>query len=79
MDYLNSPPRSPDLSIMETWVHSLRKRLTNRRVGTAAAGIKRFYQVWRKLDQARVNSTIDKYPNLLNECVELYNGQMTKY
>jgi hypothetical protein len=79
MDYLNSPPKSPDLSIMETWVHPLRKRFTARRVETAEAGIQRFYRVWRKLDQEKVNKTIDAYPKRLSECIHTYNGAMTKY
>ena len=50
IEYLNSPPKSPNLLIIETWVHSLRKRFTARRVEIAEAGIERFYRVWRKLD-----------------------------
>jgi hypothetical protein len=73
IEYLNSPPKSPDLLIMETWVHSLRKRFTARRVETAEAGI------WRKLDQQKVNKTIDNYPRRLSRCINIYNGGMTEY
>jgi hypothetical protein len=79
IEYLNSPPKSPDLLIMETWVHSLRKRFTARRVETAEAGIERFYRVWRKLDQQKVNKTIDNYPRRLSRCINIYNGGMTEY
>jgi len=79
MDYINSSTKSPDLSIMETWVHSIRRRFTARRVATAEAGVKRFYRVIEELDQERINRSIDLYPKRLRECKNLYRGAMTKY
>ena len=79
MDYINSSPKSPDLSIMETWVGPLRRKFTRTRIATAEAGKKRFYQVFKELDQEKINDTIDRYPQRLDDCVKVYHGQMTKY
>jgi len=79
MEYINSSPKYPDLSIMETWVGPLRRKFTRTRIATAEAGRKRFYKVFKELDQEKINKTIDAYPQRLDDCIKIYQGQMTKY
>lgn len=78
-DYINSPPKSPDLSIMETWVSPLRRNFFKRKCTTEAAGIKRFYRVWDELDVEKINSTVNSYPFRMRKVRDVYLGKASKY
>lgn len=79
MERLESPPKSPNLSIIETWVHSLRRKFFKRRVASGEAGVHRFYPVWKELDPKTINKTINAYPKRLHDCIKVYKEAMTKY
>ena len=79
MEHLESTPKSPDLSIIEAWVHSLRRKFSERRVASGEAGVHRFYPVWKELDPKTINKTINAYPKRLHDCIKVYKEAMTKY
>src|SRR5581483_12293744 len=75
---LKGPPKSPDMSIMETWTKSLKGSFYCRRSASETAGLERIKVVFEKLDQDKINRSIDNYPNRLQKCIE-FGGKMTKY
>ncbi|KAF2028950.1 hypothetical protein EK21DRAFT_113332 [Setomelanomma holmii] len=79
LPYINSSPKSPDLSIMETWAGPLKRNSAKKRCWTEKQGVKRFYEVWKKLDCNKINRTIDSYPKRLQDCKDKYYGLATKY
>lgn len=78
MEYLIGPPKSPDLSIMETWVKVLREKFYQRRCASTHAGVQRFYKVWADLNPEKINETIDSYPARLHEVIRV-EGRATRY
>ena len=50
MDYILSPPKSPDLSVMETWVSPIRREFWQQTCATKVQGLRRFHEIWRALD-----------------------------
>jgi hypothetical protein len=79
MDYILSPSKSPDLSIMETYASLIKRTFYNKRCNSEKQGIKRFYEVWRNLGCERINNTIDSYTKRLEDCKNKYQGWATKY
>ncbi|KAF1938596.1 hypothetical protein EJ02DRAFT_514399 [Clathrospora elynae] len=78
-DYINSSPKSPDLSIIETWVSLLKRKFYKRRCLSQKAGVDRFYKVWNELKPEHINQTIDSYPACLHACKNIYKGLATKH
>ena len=74
-EYILSPPKSPDMSIMETWVSSIRRKFYYRSCATEVEGVRRFYEVFEKLDREKINTTIDKYPLRLQNIRDIYQGR----
>ncbi|KAF1943922.1 hypothetical protein EJ02DRAFT_420912 [Clathrospora elynae] len=79
MPYILSSSKSPNMSIMETWVLPLRRRFHAKGCNTEAQGLKRFYEVWREIKPSRINRTIDHYPQRLRNIRDKYNGLASKY
>jgi hypothetical protein len=78
-DHITSPPKSPDMSISETWTSPLRRKFHERRCASEAAGVQRFYKVFNNLQAEEINKTVDAYPAWLHKLIKLYNGQATMY
>jgi hypothetical protein len=67
MPYIISASKSPDTSIMETWVSPIRRKFYSRKCSNEKQGVKRFYEVLKNLDQDKINRTIDAYPKRLKD------------
>ncbi|KAJ5031779.1 hypothetical protein PSV08DRAFT_385856 [Bipolaris maydis] len=79
MGYILSPPKSPDMSIMETWVAPIRRKFYMRRCATQREGVQRFYKVLDSVEQEKINKTVDQYPHRLQNIVDIYHGRASKY
>lgn len=78
-DYIIGCSKSPDLSIMETWVGPLKEQFYRRTCRSKSEGMARFYRVWASLDPRKVNRTIKKYPGRLIECRDVTEGRATRF
>ena len=68
LSVITSPGNSPDLSIMETMAHPIKK-----------TALTRFKKVFGEdTDQEKINEQFTWYTKRLHECIRL-GGQMTKY
>ena len=79
MGYIVSPPKSPDMSIMETWVSPIRRKFYYQYCESERQGVRRFYDVWEKLDRKKINKTVNNYPTRLQEIIDTYQGRASKY
>ncbi|KAF2820806.1 hypothetical protein CC86DRAFT_411629 [Ophiobolus disseminans] len=79
MPYILSSPKSPDMSIIETWVSPLRRKFFSKKCTTEEQGVKQFYTVFKELKPERINGTIDAYPNRLIKIRDYYQGLASKY
>jgi hypothetical protein len=77
--YILSPSKSPDMSIMETWVSPLHRLFHARKCTSEKQGVKRFYKVLSELDQDKINRTIDQYPSRLRQIKDEYQGRASKF
>ena len=57
-DVVTGPPKSPDMSIMETWTKSLKGSFYGRHSGSETPGPKRIEIIFEKLDQDNDGSTL---------------------
>ena len=78
-DYILGCSKSPDLSIMETWVSPLKEKFYRKTCRSKSEGMARFYRVWAGLDPRKINKTIRGYPGRLIECRDVVNGRATKF
>lgn len=46
IEYILSPPKSPDMSIIETWVSSICRKFYYKHYATECEGVERFYDIW---------------------------------
>lgn len=79
LDYILSPPKSPDLSVMETWVSPIRRDFWQQRCATKAQGLRRFHEIWRALNQEKINKTVDGYPLRLQEVRDKYQYRASRF
>ncbi|KAF2627916.1 hypothetical protein BU25DRAFT_468103 [Macroventuria anomochaeta] len=79
INYIMAPPKSPDMSISETWTSQLRRAFYERSCPSEAAGIARFYKVWDQLSVKKINNTVDGYRNRLVNICNIYQGAASKY
>lgn len=76
---ITSPGNSPDLSIMETMAHPVKKAFHSRRCASEKTALARFRKVFGEdTDQEKINNQYTWYTKRLHECIRL-GGQMTKY
>jgi hypothetical protein len=78
IDFVNSPAKSPDLSVMETWVAPLRRKFYARRTASVSVGERRFEECLLQLNQCRINENILLYHKRLREVLRK-EGRMTRY
>lgn len=78
-DYILGCSKSPDLSIMETWVSPLKDKFYRKTCRSKSEGMARFYRVWADLDPHKVNKSIKKYPGRLIECRDVTVGRATNF
>jgi hypothetical protein len=79
MPYILSASKSPDTSIMETWVSPLRHKFYSRKCTSEKQGVNRFYEVWKQLDPKKINRTIDYHPTRLKKIRDDYQGLASKF
>ncbi|USP75848.1 hypothetical protein yc1106_03122 [Curvularia clavata] len=79
MDYILSPPKSPDLSVMETWVSPLKRQFWQQSCATRVQGQQRFRRIWRALEKLKVNKTIDNYPLRLQQVRDIYQYRASRF
>lgn len=76
---LTLPGVSPDLSILESLAHPLKKAFHSRRCASEKAGLARFTQIFEEeLDQKSIQYMYNYYTKRLHDCRRA-KGQMTKY
>lgn len=76
---ITSPGNSPDLSIMETMAHPIKKAFHSCRCTIENTALARFRKVFGEdTDQEKINEQFSWYTKRLHECIRL-GGQMTKY
>jgi hypothetical protein len=76
---LTLPGVSPDLSILESLAHPLKKAFHSRRCVSEKAGLARFTQIFEEeLDQKSIQHMYNYYTKRLHDCRRA-RGQMTKY
>ena len=78
LDHITAPARSSDMSVMETWMSSLRRRFYARRTASIKTGMKRFKKVFNELPQNKINQNVVSYRARLHE-LQRMSGNMTKY
>jgi Ni,Fe-hydrogenase maturation factor len=79
LSIITSPGNSPDLSIMETMAHPIKKAFHSRRCASEKTALTRFRKVFGEdTDQEKINEQFSWYTKRLHECIRL-GGQMTKY
>jgi DDE superfamily endonuclease len=79
LSIITSPGNSPDLSIMETMAHPVKKAFHSRRCASKKTALARFRKVFGEdTDQEKINEQFTWYTKRLHECIRL-GGQMTKY
>jgi hypothetical protein len=78
LDFINLPSKSPDLSVMETYVSVLRRKFFQERSYSLQEGRVRFYQAWNSLKMEKIHESIKEYPSRLQECIH-HKGQGTRY
>jgi hypothetical protein len=75
---LTLPGVSPDLSILETMAHPLKKAFHAKRCTTEKASLARFKQIFEEMDQKTIQNLYNSYTKRLHDCRRA-GGQMTKY
>jgi hypothetical protein len=75
---LTLPGVSPDLSILETMAHPLKKAFHVKRCTTEKASLARFKQIFEEMDQKTIQNLYNSYTKRLHDCRRA-GGQMTKY
>jgi hypothetical protein len=78
MRLLTLPGVSPDLSILETMAHPLKKAFHAKRCITEKASLARFKQIFEEMDQKTIQNLYNSYTKRLHDCKRA-GGQMTKY
>jgi hypothetical protein len=79
LSLLTLPGVSPDLSILETEAHPIKRKFHSRRCTTEKAAMARFEQVFiEELDQNTIQNLYDFYTLRLWDCRRV-EGQMTKF
>ncbi|KAL5316272.1 hypothetical protein ACEPPN_015317 [Leptodophora sp. 'Broadleaf-Isolate-01'] len=79
LSIITAPGTSPDLSIMETMAHPIKKAFHSRRCASEKTALARFRNVFGEdSDQDKINEQFVWYTKRLHECIRL-GGQMTKY
>jgi DDE superfamily endonuclease len=78
VDFVTGPPRSPDMSVMETWVSPLRRKFHARRTASKVADLKRFEKCFEELNQNKINNCVEHYRARLHDIFKMHD-QMTKY
>lgn len=79
MSVITLPGASPDFSILETIVLSLKRKFYTRRCATEKAALARFTQIFEKeFDQKKVQELYSWFTKRLHKCKRL-EGQMTRY
>jgi hypothetical protein len=76
---MDSPSKSPNFSVMETWIKPLREKFFEQECWSGEEGVQKFYNVWRELKPEKINMTIDAYPKRLYDCLRVTDGRATKY
>jgi hypothetical protein len=76
---LTLPGVSPDLSILESLAHPVKKKFHAKRCASEKAGLARFIQVFNEeVDQRQIQHMYKYYTKRLHDCRRA-GGQMTKY
>jgi transposase len=79
IDLLLLPKISPDLSIMETIAHPIKKKFHAQRCATQEQALAQFVEVWdNEVDQKKIQHCYDYYTKRLHD-VNRVNGQMSQY
>jgi hypothetical protein len=79
IDLITLPGVSPDLSILETMAHPVKKKFHARRCTTEKAAIARFHRIWtNEIDQEQIQGLYKWYTKRLHEYRRV-KGQMTRY
>ena len=75
---LTLPGVSPDFSIAETLAHPLKRDFHAKRTTTEKAALARFQQVFKEMDESKVQGLYKWYTKRLYDCRRA-KGQMTRY
>jgi hypothetical protein len=60
LDVITCSPKSPDMSVMEIWTKSLKGSFYSRHSWSETPGPKRIEIIFEKLDQDKINGSIEK-------------------
>jgi mevalonate pyrophosphate decarboxylase len=70
--------KSPDLSVIETFIKPIKDKFFKRRVKTEAQARQRLNDILNKLDLKKFQKNIDRYTARLHEC-NRSGGEMTRF
>ena len=79
IELITLPGVSPDLSILETMAHPIKKKFHIKRCTTQKASLQRFQRVFEEeIDQGTIQNLYNFYAKRLHDCKKA-KGQMTRY